>query len=116
MDSALRPRRLKRRTRFATVLTLLNPARRAASAKLPVSVTVSSARARRTRSTRSLLALVTPSKVCRSPSLKGRKGSFCTLAMALSHSLLLSVSAYRHLDSSYLRHDPLVVDAADAAR
>src|SRR5438045_8215913 len=101
------PRRLNRATNAATVEPLRKPACRAACAKLTPCATPSRAVARRTRSTRSLLALASCSNAVCSSARKGRSGSFCGVAMSDLPSAP-GVSLRYPLSTNQLRRDPLV--------
>jgi hypothetical protein len=79
--SAASPSRLNRRTKFATVVPLCKPATSAAWANGRPAATANTARARRTRSSRSLLAFVIVLRSRPSASVSGRRRSCCMGAM-----------------------------------
>src|SRR5207248_9965297 len=79
---------------------------RAACAKLTPCATPSRAVARRTRSTRSLLALASCSNAVCSSARKGRSSSFCGVAMSDLPSAA-GVSLRYPLSTNQLRRDPL---------
>jgi len=86
---------LNRRTRLLTVVPLRKPAARAAGRKPCPCATDSSAAARRTRSSRSLLAFVIAVNSRCSATVSGRSRSFCMVAMM--PSLCQAVSLHHPL-------------------
>jgi len=110
IERAARPCWLKRSTSPATVLPLRSSAACAACRNGCPCTTASRARARRTRSTRSLLARAIPSRAACSCSVTVRNGSFCGVPMAAALPSSTTVCRSGAVSTSYLRRDPLVHD------
>src|SRR5215208_7942151 len=113
MLKAASPRRLKRATSFATLRSLRNPAWRATRANETPWASARSALARRTRSTRSLVALTIRRRAACSAIVSGRSGSCWWVA--ISSLRPPGVSPMPSHASTHFRHDPLVGHLARAS-
>ena len=105
ISSAASPTPLNRRTRYVTACGLRYPAARAAAENACPPATASSAVARFTRSTRSLLALTIVFNSRCSAIVNGRNRSFCMVAMMPCSYHAVS-RPFANL--SELQRDPLV--------
>src|SRR6266566_3899446 len=110
MSSTSRPRWLKRLTTLLTP-SRLRPTSCPAVERVPPAATHSSALARRTVSTRSLVAFTIRCSCCSSSLLKGRKGSLTGLPIAgfLLVGCFFSVSHLSFLFATQLLADPVGV-------